>query len=274
MYEWLPQPPKGHEHFAALAQLLEAQSPFSFVRFSDGETEIIRNERLIIGHQKLEWRKGTFEHHYPTYDQKTFEPDLHGQIRNDLINSASLKQEFFFKGIPASHNLAVADRDMMIDLNGGKLDNLTFADLFLNGNYKRFISQILPLLTSFFNVYVVGNYRMQPAMIGDTWRLIPVPDNFFQSYEVTLSSVLNSVEHVPTNSLILSSASSLSNILGASLRVTRSDITFIDIGTSLHSLMGMDSRTRRYHVAIEPWTRQNSLKKLKNMASRDYRLRW
>ena len=52
---------------------------------------------------------------------------------------------------------------------------------------------------------------------------------------------------VPKNSLVLSSASSLSNTLAYKLFLKRDDITFIDVGTSINDLLSLDSKTREYH---------------------------
>lgn len=270
----LPKPPVGDVHFAFVQRLLENRRPFAFVRFSDGEMEIIRNQRLVIGESITEWRKGTLRHSYPLYDRKTFEPTRHAQVRQDLIESAEHCQSGYFKGIPASHNQAADDRDLMVSLNGGSEVNLTFADLFLNENYTRFVKAIVPTFSTFKSVIVVGNFRMVPSLMNPEWALVPIPDDFFENYLDVKASTVTELREAPEGCLILSSASSLSNVLGSDVSSNRPDLTFIDIGTTLHGFMGMDSRIRQYHIGLEPWRLRNVHRKLRNRFARGYRLQW
>lgn len=59
---------------------------------------------------------------------------------------------------------------------------------------------------------------------------------------------------VPDSALVLSSASSLSNVLGHRLRKSRSDLTFLDIGTVLNDLMGLPLTTRAHYKTMNPRT--------------------
>lgn len=274
MFLSLPEPPVGRVHFDFVHRLLDDRCPFVFTRFSDGEMEIVRNQRLIIGESTTEWRKGTLRHSYPLYDRKTFEPARHARVRQDLIASAELCQSGYFKGIPTSHNNAVDDRDLMVGLNGGSVVNLTFADLFLNENYTRFVKAIVPTFSSFKSVMVVGNFRMVPGLMNPEWTLAPIPDDFFMSYLDVKASIMKKLREAPEGGLILSSASSLSNVLGSEVSSHRPDLTFLDVGTTLHGLMGMDSRIRQYHVDLEPWRFRNIHKKLRNRLAHGYRLQW
>ena len=61
------------------------------------------------------------------------------------------------------------------------------------------------------------------------------------------NDILNNLFDIPSGSLILSSASSLSNIIGFELFNQRNDITFLDIGTSINDLIGLQEITRTYH---------------------------
>jgi len=269
----LSQPPKSRNHFDEIWRALDSQAPFSFIRFSDGEMEIIRNEYLEIGKDAVKWRKGIFKNPYPVFDWKLFDPERHQELREDLLKAAGYHSSNFYKGIPARHNKAIDDQRIMISLNGGRLDGLTFADLFLNANYRRFISAIVPLFIRYENVFVIGNYRMNPSLLAN-WDLIPLGDGFFQTYPQTRKDVLRQAELCPPRSLVLSSASSLSNVVGMELHRRRPDITFVDIGTSLHAFMGLPSNTRRYHYQLAPWSFQTAPRKILSALQTDFRLKW
>ena len=254
--------------------MLEKKSPFVFVRFSDGETEIIKNYHLEISEHKVIWSGGIVNHGYPAFDRKTFNPITDQEFRADLLKSAVENGKNYFKGIPATHNRALRDRNLMIRLNGGLSTSLTFADLFLNGNFQAFRHQIVPLFDTFHNVAVIGNYRMQPHIYRKSWRHIKIPDDFFVTYPQVKKTVWQAIQELPQSTLVLSSASSLSNIMGYFIFSNRPDITFIDIGTSLHDLMGIQTGIRGYHIELEKWTLSNCLRKLWYKRAKEYFLKW
>lgn len=253
---------------------LEKKIPFVFVRFSDGEMEILRNRYLKIENNKVTWSRGTVNISYPAYDFKTFDPAINQDLRKDLIESACFKSSQYFKGIPTKHNNALLDRDYMINLNKGDNLNLTFADLFLNNNYKYFLKNVVKIFLDFSNVAVVCNNLMNPKLYHSRWRKISIPNDFFTNYSKTKDQVLLQVSKLPSDSLILSSASSLSNIIGSEISKNYQKMTFIDIGTSMHHLMGLNSQIRAYHLELESWFLKSSRDKLIYKLSKSSRIKW
>jgi hypothetical protein len=260
--------------FELIKCLLENKDPFTYVRFSDGEMEIIRNERLFIGEGHISWSKGEVSHSYPNFDYKNFLPERDVKLRADLIASANYRSKFFFKGIPTVHNNALEDRNLMIEFNDGSEENLTFADLLINENFLKFRRQLISIFSSYTSVYYFGNYRASPGLVNEKWKLIPLQDNFFENYEKVLAASLTVLNGLPINSLILSSASSLTNILGHKLHESRPDLTFLDVGTSMHDLVGMESGIREYHVLLARNTPRNLVRKIRFIINRSFRLKW
>lgn len=239
--------PNGIDHLNNVKNKLINKEPFTFIRFSDGETEILKNRYLEIVPGKTVFRGKEIKNNFPQFDSKRFDPSLHQNIREDLFDSAKFNYDNYFKGIPTSHNKALDDRDMMLDLNNGLDNSITFADLFLNSNYEDYLNEIVPLFEKFDNIIVIANYRAKPIEILKKSRHISIPDNFFGNYNEVLDDVMESLKDIKPGTLILSSASSLSNIIGYKLFLSRKDITFLDIGTSINSLLSMDDKIRSYH---------------------------
>lgn len=260
--------------FKLIKVLLENKDPFTFIRFSDGEMEIIRNERLFIGKGHISWSKGEVSYSYPDFDYKDFSPKRDLKLREDLIASAIYKSKLYFKGIPTAHNNAREDRNLMIEFNGRSQENLTFSDLLINENFLKFRRQFITIFSSFNSVYYFGNYRANPRLVNENWKLIPLQDNFFANYEKVLEFSLNALSRLPRSSLILSSASSLTNILGYQLHQSRPDITFLDIGTSMHDLVGMESGIRGYHVLLSKNTPRNLVRKIRFGMDKSFKLKW
>ena len=203
--------------FEIIKSMLKSKTPFTFVRFSDGEMEILRNQALFIGNGKVIWRKGNFDFSYPEFDAKDFNPRRDKLIRDDLILSAIYKHQNYIKGIPTKHNNAISDRNLMISRNGNSCHNLTFADLLINKNYLKFRREIIPIFMKFNDVFVLGNFRTKTEMVNPNWSLIPIRDNFFPDYKKIVYKFYKILIGLPKNSLVLGSASSLTNILGHKL---------------------------------------------------------
>ena len=260
--------------FEYLTKLIDQGTPFTFVRFSDGEIEVLRDRKLFIGDGIVSWTKGEVHFSYPDFDRKDFTPERDQLFQNALVETAKFKAPYYFKGIPTRHNKAVEDRDFMVALNGDSLENLTFSDLLINGNFRIFRNYFDHVLSKRQKVIVFGNFRMQPSLVNNSWTLVPVQDNFIPDYEHVVGQALSSLSELPLGSLVLSSASSLTNIVGRRLRESRPDITFIDIGTSLHDLMGMTSGIREYHSQMGPFNLKKLPKLFAYYLAGGHKLKW
>ena len=82
------------------------------------------------------------------------------------------------------------------------------------------------------------------------------------------------LQAAPDSALILSSASSLSNVLGHRLRISRPDLTFLDIGTVLNDFMGLPLGTRAYHKLLDPRTLRERFAAWRYHRNREYQLQW
>ncbi|TAA39590.1 hypothetical protein [Corallincola spongiicola] len=261
--------PDATEHLHSIIKMLSIKKPFTFVRFSDGEIEILRNRFLEISGGVTHFRGRVFRNNYPKYDAKMFDPSLHGNIRRDLLESAMFRGANFYKGIPSSHNNALIDREFMLRLNGGFDSCITFSDLLLNSNYALYRTKLVPVLKEFKDLYLVANYRANPIETIEHAKHINVPDNFFGTYNNTIDSIYNELLEAEKGALVLSSASSLSKILGYKLYRERSDITFLDIGTSINDLLSLDNNVREYHKSSNSKFSSYFLRR-----KRGYKIKW
>jgi hypothetical protein len=266
--------PKAKRDFQELHSRFMNNIPTTFVRFSDGELEILRNNALSITDGVVRWRLGTLDGRYPQHDNKSFVPERDTLLRSDLIASARYKSNGYFKGIPVSSNQASMDRDFMIDLNGGNVEGLTFSDLFINENYLAFINEVLPLFLEKSNVAFVGNFRANLSQLSQKWSHVPIDDNVFPVYEALFPKLLKTLSEFDPGAVVLSSASSLSNTLGHQLHQARPDITFVDVGTSLNPFVGLGEATRAYQTQLLPWSLKNASRKLKYQLLGNHRMKW
>ena len=230
-----------------LYEKLKQKEHFCFIRFSDGETEIIRNRYLKIDKGETSFKGKISKNNFPEMDSKEFIPLIHNQIREDLLISAIRKMPNYFKGLP--HKRSKSDRDLMLILHGDLDNHVTFADLLINSNYSFFREKIVPEFDSYKDIFLIANFRAKAKDILAKSNHIKVPDNFFSNYKNVKNDILRQLYEIPQNSLILSSASSLTNIIGYEIFSKRKDITFIDVGTAINDILSLEQSTRAYHDA-------------------------
>lgn len=270
-----PRQPDPAQDLIRFRTYLENQEPFRFVRFSDGEFMVIRNQELEISESKMKTPEGVSTHRLASYDHKRFDPAQHQRLREDLIASLRHRGDWYFVGLPASHNGGQEEnRDLGLTMHGGLDEKVTFADLLINSNYRPFLRTVLPILARNSEVAVVGNFRMQPELLNANWCLIGVPDNFMADYPAVLDAALKKIRQLPRGFLVLSSASSLTNILGMHVDYERPDLTFVDVGTALHPFTGMGASDRDYHALLRPLWGLGGLRRLRYLAAPHYRIRW
>lgn len=247
--------------------------PFVFTRFSDGEVEILRGGRLVLDDQGIVTSNVVSNFRYPAYDHKSFDPVLDVDFRSALIESAIFRKENYFKGIPTSHNGAPESTNLLVELNGGSEENLTFADLWINSNYKIFMNKVVPELKKH-DLLLLANYRTNPQLVSDSWTLFPVPDQVFQKHEKFKLEFMNMARGLPKGSIVLASASSMSNVLGLQVAKEGLEIFFIDVGTALHPLLGLEDSKRLYLSQLKPWRIHTLRQKLAYLIAKDRTLRW
>lgn len=230
--------------FRTFKQFFELKTPFCFIRFSDGEMEVIRNRVLSITPGATVFRGRKFNNHFSTHETKMFSPieTQHRMLRKDLIAAATFSGTHFFKGCPGFHNLAREDHDLLIRLNGKNDERLTHSDLLVNENYIS-MQCLLKKMPSLYNkTAIIANHAARPSAVLGKTEMVAVPDNLFDKYEETLLHVVESISKLKKGSIVLSSASSLSNIVGHKVWLVRKDITFIDVGSAINPFLGLGSQ--------------------------------
>ena len=158
------------QEFNKLLNLVTECTPFSFARFSDGEVTILRNKACVLANDYFiqEDMHGSQKNNVPeeTYnkeEQKEFYPGKHEFFRRKLLESLLYKKKNYFKGIPPQNSLdGKLSWEFCLDLHGrDDLSHLSFANVMINNNYKRFILEF---------------FKMHIGLINDpNFRVIGLP---------------------------------------------------------------------------------------------------
>jgi hypothetical protein len=225
--------------FLLLLSKLREKEPFAFIRFSDGEQYILDNEELKLDEGLIQIGDHKQGGIYKQADFKHFDPTEHGYVRDLLVNSYLHKQDNYFKGIGCPCCNSNEYKNRQLDMVGGDSDDLTWANLWVNGNYSTFITMVLPEL-----------YNNECVMIchkdAKIDKLPFVKKDFRVGYNAMVNdlSVIDDIddwisENKIEGKVFLFSASSFTNIAVYKLYKKYPKNTFIDIGTCLTPMMNM-----------------------------------
>lgn len=227
------------QDFFKLKTKLQNKDPFAFSRFSDGEMYILQNKELVLGDNIIQI--GNHKQHgpYQKPDFKHFDPTQHSFYQKKLVESLQYKQPNYYKGISCSCCVGKENFDWQVELAGGDDESLTWANLWVNGNYPLFISDILPIF-----------YSRKCVFIGHKDANINRLPFFIKDFRVGYNAMINDYEKIEKiaewirknnikNHVFLFSASTFTNLAIVELFKEFPNNTYIDIGTCLTPMMDM-----------------------------------
>lgn len=216
---------KSFDYFKSL---LEAGTPFALTRFGDGELGILRGE---------------------TIGNREFQYDEDEEFQTMLMEAFTYQHPDYYVGIGCPCCIGDKDFRWMRDTSKQNHWHLTYNNLFVNANYKRFLAEIVPILEQK-NALFVGPEEGRSQLDYSYGFLFPVPHNAWRWAE---EYVLKLEKHILGKSptIVLFSAGPLSEVLIHRAMITRPDHTYIDIGSTLDPIL-FGHPTRGYHTEGSP----------------------
>ena len=225
------------------SEMLQKGENFAFVRFSDGEADILRNLKLVLADDHV--IEGNIRHSfgYGKEDHKHFDPHQHAFVREKLINSFLFSKYNYFVGIACPCCIGGVPMHTFMKREVGTPNNfLTWANLFVNGNYSDFLSKIVPTLKEKKIVMVVS----KNANLSELSEKLSL--NIVKDFRVGENCIVNDhhlideikdwvLKNDIKDHVFLFAASSLSEILIHELYKDFDFNTYLDIGTTLHPYM-------------------------------------
>jgi hypothetical protein len=227
------------EHFNNFKRKLREQEHFAFSRFSDGEMYILQNKELKLDNDLIQIGERKQGGVYQAPDFKHFDPKEHSFYQQKLVESLQYKQPNYYRGISCSCCVGKEQFDWQVDLAGGDDETLTWANLWVNGNYPFFIREILPIF-----------YSRDCVFIGHEDAKLDRLPFFVKDFRVGYNAMINDygkIEDIKNwikeenieNHVFLFSASSFTNLAVVELFREFPNNTYIDIGTCLTPMMDM-----------------------------------
>lgn len=200
-------------NFFSLLNKLKDKENFSFSKYADGEYAILVNKKIT------------------NCDNWTFDPLLHQEYRNELLNSFKFNEQGYYVGISCPCCVSISDVNFMRENVGVKNQNLTWANIFVNSNYDPFKEHFVPEFNNH-NVILIANKNAKvenlPFKVEEHIKISETAwvDNF------------NLLDELPNkdykNKLFLFCAGPLGNMLSAKMWESNKNNIYLDIGSTLN----------------------------------------
>ena len=230
-----------HGEFQLVLDFLQKRHNFAFLRFSDGELYMMQNRRYKIEKDKVFLRGETHSGQWGEEELKEFIPEEQQMYREKLIEAFECVKPNYIKGI--SCRCCVGQEDFMWQadhLNKAPGDNLTWANLLINGNYSRFIEEMVPEFANYNIVYVCNEAANVDNLPFDVKKTFRVGNNCHVNNYDLIQEMKNWIgQNGIEDHLFLFSAGTLSNFLIYDLFSIFAKNIYMDIGSTLNPLMEM-----------------------------------
>lgn len=221
---------------------LARKEPFAFSRFSDGELFMMQGKEVQLAENHYITGDIRGPGRYTSEEFKHFRPAEHQYYQERLIDCLRSMHPNYFKGICTRSDVSQEDFDFQtLEVCYGIVDDLTFANVFINANYPRYIAEIVPLFADY-PIVLIANEKCQfkgfPSAL--------VPKEFFpigNNCMIDSYGVQDEVKKFMADKkgwLVLSSAATLSNYIIDTCFPANDNNTYLDIGSSLNPIMGLE----------------------------------
>ena len=231
--------------FYKLLNKLKNNEHFSYSKYSDGELYVLKGDKLVLGPEM-------HNHSYQNEeDHKYFDPQEHSHFRELLFQSFKYDRQNYYIGICGPSDQSDEIFFWMKEESGRDEEHLTWANLFVNSNYKNFREEFVPELSKK-DIIIVCNKKSDLSLL---------PFKVKKDFRVGSNCIINDLDLVEKmsnfvmenkikNHVFLFAASSLGNLIIHRLSQLEPENTYFDVGSTLNPLMGL-STDRGYLCAYE-----------------------
>jgi hypothetical protein len=201
------------EDFYIIYDLLKTKTPFSFSKYADGEYAILKNQKIT------------------NCDNWTFNPDIHQKYHKELLESFRFNDDGYYVGISCPCCVPIEHVNWMRENVCVDKNHLTWANIFVNGNYNDFKKYFIPEFSKN-NVILVATEK------GDATKLPFSVEEHIKITGTAWYDNFNLIEELSNRNdngkLYLFSAGPLGNMLAAKMWKKNKNNIYIDIGSTIN----------------------------------------
>lgn len=210
------------------------KTPTVFARYADGEAALIRGKP--IGPDSMVARIDGWS--APSNILTTLGADLRKTIKR-------IDQNYFY-----AISCTCCDRptrDFLLSIIGAPETQLTFANLWINGNYNNFINKLNMIKEK---VYLIGNIKGQDNIYPFEKDYFSIPNdciNFWNNNKLNIKTSLTNKFKDLNNPLVLVAAGPMSELIVDHLWTINPNGRYIDVGSALDEFI-FGKQTRAYMI--------------------------
>ena len=151
-----------NDTFFLLLEKFKNKENFAFVRFSDGELDILQNLYVELSSNRVKRGEETLSQApYPLEDHKIFDPLQHQESRNLLLASLQFRKKNYFKGLTCPCCVPPHRVTDLLDLHGpGDEKHIVWANQFVNSNYVYFLDYMLKEIRQRKDIVLIANEKV------------------------------------------------------------------------------------------------------------------
>jgi hypothetical protein len=210
---------------------LKNQENFSFSKYADGEWAVIKNQQLNNGEFWFD----------PT------NPD-DAKKRETLVESFQYKHPNYYVGISCPCCQGDAVFNEMYEFSGQDDHHLTWANLWVNSNYKYYLSNILPLYKERQIVLFCNSKSTVERLPFRPDIVLSVENNAWANNWDLIEQTKNMItKNNMKNMLFLFCCGPFGNILCYELTKHCDENTYLDIGSTLNPFLQSEGFKRHYY---------------------------
>jgi hypothetical protein len=220
------------EDIKVLERAIKNGENISFSKFCDGEWAVINNQSL---NNKEFW----FD---PSDEEDQFK-------RQELIKAFQYKNPRYFVGITCVNVFGLQTHQEMTKLSGQDEDHLTWADIWVNSNYRYYLDNIVPLYGTKPVLMVcnekakVENLPFKPTIV------VPVKNNAWkENWDLVQELTWLVKEKAWEDMIFLFCCGPFGNILCHKLTEVNNNNTYLDIGSTLNPFLQSSEFERDYYM--------------------------
>jgi hypothetical protein len=201
------------QDFFKLFDLLKSKTNFSFSKYADGEFEILINNKIT------------------NCDNWTFDPLSDDKYRNELISSFKFNENGYYVGISCICCVGLKNTMWMRNNVGVDNEHLTWANIFVNGNYRKFLQYFIPEFNNHKIILVANKNATINKLSFKIEEHIPIGETAWKENFNLLDDL---VQKDYKDKLFLFCAGPLGNMLAAKMWKYNKNNTYLDIGSTLN----------------------------------------
>lgn len=209
----------------------------SFSKFCDGEWAVLSNNAI---NNKEFW----------------FDPNKENDQnkRKALLDAFQYKNERYFVGITCVGVFGIETHRQMVTLSNQNQEHLTWADIWVNSNYKYYLQKIVPLYSKKPIVIFANKNAKIENLPFIPYLHIPVDHNAWE-YNWDIIETSKSISRGLNDVIFLFCCGPFGNILCHKLTESNPNNTYLDIGSTLNPFLKSAGFERDYYMGDNYFSR-------------------